>query len=239
MKIKSTCLAVLGSSILSNAACASSDTDNTNNIIETITVLSAPLSEDANLGGINLKDLPLNAHVVGQTEIERIRFVDPNELLDRIPGETQVRNLRIPNGGKSYTLAFVDGVPIENPYEGATQRLDRVNTFDIQRVEVIKGQASALYPNNVFGGIVNVVTREIPKETRASISAEAGNFSRQRFSVNLGSTVGKLAYSLNTNNRRLNGLREGSQNDRDTASVKLVYELSEHTKITIRIGLTR
>ena len=139
MKIKSTCLAVLGSSILSYAACASSDTDHTNNIIETITVLIAPLSENAKLGGINLKDLPLNAHVVGQTEIERIRFVEPKELLDRIPGETQVRNLRIPNGGKSYTLAFVDGVPIENPYEGATQRLDRVNTFDIQRVEVIKG----------------------------------------------------------------------------------------------------
>ena len=60
--------------------------------IETITVLGKSAIDNASLGGINLKDLPLNAHVVSQTEIERIRFVDPDELLDRIPGETQVRN---------------------------------------------------------------------------------------------------------------------------------------------------
>ena len=70
--------------------------------IETITVLGVSNAENANLGGIELNQLPLNAHVVGQIELERLRFVDPNELLDRIPGETQVRNLRIPDGGKSY-----------------------------------------------------------------------------------------------------------------------------------------
>ena len=235
MKIKSISLAALSSSLIATTVYAEEQSLNNDNKIEAITVLGAPILENATLGGINLKNLPLNAHVVGQTEIERIRFVDPNELLDRIPGETQVRNLRIPDGGKSYTLAFVDGVPIENPYEGATQRLDRVNTFDIQRVEVIKGQASALYPNNVFGGIVNVVTRDIPKETQASINLEAGNFDRQRFGFNFGSTVGKLGYSLDVNNRRLDGLREGAQNDRDAASLKLVYDLSDNTRITTRL----
>ena len=240
MKIKSISLAVLGASLAGLPLHVIADTNEltgkTNETkIETITVLGAPLTENATLGGINLKDLPLNAHVVGQTEIERIRFVDPDELLDRIPGETQVRNLRVPDGGKSYTVAFVDGVPIENPYEGATQRLDRVNTFDIQRVEVIKGQTSALYPNNVFGGVVNVVTRDIPKETQASISAEAGNFNRERFGFNLGSSIGKLGYSLNVNNRRLDGLRDGAQNDRDAASLKLVYDLSDNTRITTRL----
>jgi len=147
--------------------------------IETITVLGASNAENANLGGIALKQLPLNAHVVGQIELERLRFVDPNELLDRIPGETQVRNLRIPDGGKSYTLAYVDGVPIESPYGGATQRLDRVNTSEIQRVEVIKGPTSALFANNAFGGVVNVVTRDISEETQAGVSAEFGNFNRE------------------------------------------------------------
>lgn len=238
MNKKKTPLALAACSlILANVSYAS----DSNRQIETITVLGSSANTEANLAGINLKDLPLNAHVVGRTEIERIRFVDPDELLDRIPGETQVRNLRIPNGGKSYTLAFVDGVPIESPYEGATQRLDRVNTFDIQRIEVIKGQASALYPNNVFGGVVNVITRDIPKTPHASVSAEAGNFNRQRFSVSLGSALGNsgvlsnLGYSLNVNNRRLDGLREGSKNDRDAASLKLVYDLGEKTRITTRL----
>lgn len=235
MKIKFISLAALSSSLIATSTYAMDNSVSLDKTIETITVLGAPRSESATLGGINLKDLPLNAHVVGQTEIERIRFVDPNELLDRIPGETQVRNLRIPDGGKSYTLAFVDGVPIESPYGGATQRLDRVNTFDIQRVEVVKGQASALYPNNVFGGVVNVVTRDVPQEPTASVSAEVGNFNRQRFGVNLGSSIGKLGYSLNVNNRRLDGLREGTKNDRDAASLKLAYKLSDDTRITTRL----
>lgn len=235
MTIKANYFTALGAALSLTLIGTAAAQINNDKQIETITVLGAPLSEDADLAGINLKDLPLNAHVVGQTEIERIRFVDPDELLDRIPGETQVRNLRIPNGGKSYTIAFVDGVPIESPYEGATQRLDRVNTFDIQRVEVIKGQTSALYPNNVFGGVVNVVTRDIPDDTQSLVSAELGNFNRQRFGFDFSSKTGNLAYALNANNRRLDGLREGSQNDRDAASLKLAYQLSQHTKLTARL----
>lgn len=203
--------------------------------IETITVLGASNAQKATLGGVQLNALPLNAHIVGQTEIERIRFVDPDELLDRIPGETQVRNLRIPNGGKSYTLAFVDDVPIESPYSGATQRLDRVNTSDVQRVEVIKGPASALFPNNVFGGVVNVVTKEVSEQNSGSISAESGNFGRQRLGLEYGSRTGALGYTINLNNRRLNGLREGSQNDRDAASIKFAYDLSDDTRLTTRV----
>ena len=183
--------------------------------IETITVLGVSNAENANLGGIELNQLPLNAHVVGQIELERLRFVDPNELLDRIPGETQVRNLRIPDGGKSYTLAYVDGVPIESPYGGATQRLDRVNTSEIQRVEVIKGPTSALFANNVFGGVVNVVTQDISEETQAGVSAEFGNFNRERFDVNYSSKAGNLGYAFNVNTRRLDCLLYTSPSPRD------------------------
>ena len=203
--------------------------------LETITVLGKEAAKESTLGGIALKELPLNAHIVDLEEIERLRFVDPNELLDRIPGETQVRNLRIPDGGKSYTLAYVDGVPIESPYGGATQRLDRVNTSEIQRVEVIKGPTSALFANNVFGGVVNVVTKEVPEETEIGISSEFGNLGRERFGLDVASKVGDLGYSFNVNTRRLDGLREGTQNDRDVGSLKLVYDFTESTRLTARL----
>ncbi len=221
--------------LLNSASVFSSDLNSADTQIESITVLGTKTSEEATLGGAILTELPLNAFVLGQAEIERIRFVDPDELLDRIPGETQVRNLRVPDGGKSYTLAFVDGVPIESPYNGATQRFDRVNTFDIKRVEIIKGPTSALYPNNVFGGSVNVVTRDAPLSTQTKISAEAGNFGRERLGFSLGSKVADLGYFIDINTRRLDGLREGAQSDRDVGSVKFVYDLGENTKITSRI----
>lgn len=202
--------------------------------IESITVLGKAATTDAELGGISLKELPINTHVVGRAEIERLRFVDPNELLDRIPGETQVRNLRIPDGAKSYTIPMLDGMPLESPYEGATQRLDRVNTFDIERVEIIKGPASALYPNNAFGGVVNVVSRDAPRKAETNISIEAGEFDRLRAGLSTGGKVEDLGYFFDVNTRNLNGLRDETVNDRDQASGKLTYQITDATRLSTR-----
>ncbi len=203
--------------------------------LETITVIGNEATENAEVGGTPIKELPINVHVVSEEEIERLRFVDPDELLDRIPGETQVRNLRIPNGGKSYTIPLIDGIPLENPYEGATQRIDRVNTSDIQRIEVIKGPSSALYPNNAFGGVINVVTREAPLEPETTIWAEGGSFNRERTGINTGGTINKLGYFIDLNLRNLDGLREGVKNDRDQFSGKLIYDATDNTRLITRL----
>lgn len=203
--------------------------------LEMMTVIGDQAVKHAEVGGTPAKELPLNIHVINTEEIERIQFVDPDELLDRIPGETQVRNLRIPNGGKGYTVPMVDGIPLENPYEGATQRIDRVNTSDIQRVEVIKGASSAIYPNNAFGGVINVVTRDAPKEVEGKVWVEAGEFNRQRFGINAGGTVENLGYFIDINTRDMDGLREGVQNDRDQFSGKFIYDLSDDTRIITRL----
>ena len=204
------------------------------NAIETITVLGKQAHSGATLGGIDIKDIAINSHVVHRAELERIRFVDPDEFLDRIPGETQVRNLRIPNGGKGYTIPMLDGMPLENPYEGATQRLDRVNTLDIERVEVIKGPASALYSNNAFGGVVNVISRTPPSESETTVHYEAGDFNRQRFGVATGGQVDRMGYFFDANSRKLEGLRDEQVNDRDQLSGKVVFSATEQTTLTFR-----
>lgn len=202
--------------------------------LDTVTVIGQKAVQDAEIGGADIKKLPINSHVVNQAEIDRIKFVDPDEFLDRIPGETQVRNLRIPNGGKSYTIPLLDGMPLESPYEGATQRLDRVNTGDIRRIEVIKGPASALYPNNAFGGVVNVVTRETPENNETKVWLESGNLGRQRFGVNSGGSNGKLGYFVDANSRNLDGQREQARNDRDQFSGKLTVQALETARLSAR-----
>lgn len=207
----------------------------TNEKIESITVLGEAAILNSQHGGVDVKKLPINVHVVNMDEIERLRFVDPNELLDRIPGETQVRNLRIPNGSKGYTIVMVDGMPIENPYEGATSRLSRLNTSDIERVEIFKGPSSALYGNNAFGGVVNVVTRSAPSESEHQLHLETGSFNRSRIGFNSGGTLGEVGYFFDANSRRLDGLRDETKDDRDQLSTKLSYDINDNTSILARI----
>jgi len=205
-----------------------------NNYIETITVIGDAAYRGAQLGGVNLSALPLASHVVNRAEIERLRFVDPDEFLDRIPGETQVRNLRIPQGGKSYTVPLVDGVPLASPYEGATQDITTVNSFDIERIEIIKGPASALYPNNAFGGVINVVTRSAPDEFEGRAWIEAGSFNRLRTGVSAAGSGEKFGFFFDANTQNLDGLRDTFKNDRDQLSTKVIFSPSDDTEMFIR-----
>lgn len=202
--------------------------------IETITVIGDEAYRGATLGGAELKDLPLAAHVVNREEIERLRFVDPDEFLDRIPGETQVRNLRIPQGGKSYTVPLVDGMPLASPYRGATQDITTVNSFDIERIEVIKGPASALYANNAFGGVINVITRDAPEDFEGKAWIEFGSFNRRRSGISAAGSSGKFGYFVDANTQNLDGLRDTYKNDRDQLSAKLTFKASEATKFSLR-----
>jgi len=236
MKLKLSLLALCASAPLTIYAAENiNNQDGQNDSPVTITIIGEAALENANIAGTPIKELPINVHVVNDEEVQRLKFVDPDELLDRIPGETQVRNLRIPDGGKGYTIPMVDGIALENPYEGATQRIDRVNTNDIQRVEVIKGPASAVYPSNAFGGVINVVTRDAQDIPESSVWVEAGNFDRQRMGVNTSGKSKKIAYFIDANARRLDGLREGAKNNRDQLSSKFLYDVDNNSKLIVRL----
>lgn len=233
--------------VVNTAVHAESGSDESGNRLEQVTVIGEKSTEGAHLGGVNLIDLPLSAFVMRRDEIERIRFVDPDDILDRIPGETQVRNLRIPNGGKPYTIPLVDGMPLADPYGGATSQISRVNSFDIERIEIIKGPASALYGNNAFGGVINVVTRDVPKEQEYRAWFELGEFGHRRTGMSsIGSIGDKIAYVLDANMLKSDGLRDNYapvnpsgfpdavKNDRDALSGKLDYQIAENTELTAR-----
>jgi outer membrane receptor protein involved in Fe transport len=130
---------------------------------------------------------------------------------------------------------MLDGMPIESPYEGATQRIDRINTFDIERVEVFKGPASALHPNNAFGGVINVVSRDAPLIPETQVTIEAGDFNRLRAGLSTGGRVDDVGYFFDINTRSLDGIRDGAVNDRDQISGKLIYQLSGATRLATRL----
>jgi outer membrane receptor protein involved in Fe transport len=123
----------------------------------------------------------------------------------------------------------------ESPYEGATQRIDRINTFDIERVEVFKGPASALHPNNAFGGVINVVSRDAPLIPETQVSIEAGDFNRLRAGLSTGGRVDDVGYFFDINTRSLDGIRDGAVNDRDQISGQLIYQLSGATRLATRL----
>jgi outer membrane receptor protein involved in Fe transport len=85
------------------------------------------------------------------------------------------------------TLLLVDGRP------AGTTNLSTLDQSSIERVEVLKGPASALYGSQAMGGVVNVITRQSRGPVRSSLFAEYASF--QTFKAG-GSTGGNLTDKL-------------------------------------------
>ncbi len=105
-----------------------------------------------------------------------------DEAVDKAPGvqfiDGQV-NIRgssgFVEGLGSRVLLLVDGVPA-NQGDRDGINWDLVPVDQVQRVEVIKGAGSALYGSAAFGGVVNLITRELPTGVHARIRTTAGVF---------------------------------------------------------------
>ena len=73
----------------------------------------------------------------------------------------------------SRVLLLVDGVPANQGDRGGID-WDMVPLADVQRVEVVKGAGSALYGSAAFGGVVNVITRDIAVGVHGRVRATGG-----------------------------------------------------------------
>ena len=204
-------------------------------VIETI--LISERREEPSI--IRLKSAPIASAVVDKDVLDKVKFTNPTELLDRLPGVSMSRNLRIPRGDKGYTIPLVDGFSLRNPYRGAVGQIEDTNIEDIERIEIIYGPGSALYGSNAFGGVVNVITMDPPEEQENKIWIEAGDHDRLRSGASTKGTIkseslGDVGYTLDVSRWDIGGYRDDADEDRTSVSGKLVFWPSDNSKLWVR-----
>lgn len=220
--------AILGAAMASVGSNGFAVAEETVSSLDTI-IVSGSRSEEL------LLDTPNAISVIGQEEIDRVKFIDANkELLSRIPGNSMSRNLRWAFGGKNYTVNLRDGVMMRPFGKGFNRSLNEVNSWDIERVEIIKGPASALYGSHAIGGVINIITKEPPPEREINIWAETGSWERYRTGVSIGDTEGDFGYKIDVNGLTVDGWRERTKREEKAFSAKGVWRLSPDTKLTLR-----
>lgn len=75
-----------------------------------------------------------------------------------------IRGLTQVNNADSPVAIVVDGVPQNN------QKQLKMDLFDIERIEVLKGPQGALYGRNAIGGAISIVTRQPTNEFEGKVS---------------------------------------------------------------------
>ncbi len=108
-------------------------------------------------------------------------------VLPLIPGVTMVEDQLGIRGSTGYTkgaggrvLVLMDGVPTLGGDTGNV-RWDTLPSEVVERIEVVKGAASALYGSSAMGGVVNVLTRSAHSGPSAYMRLRAGTWERPHF----------------------------------------------------------
>ena len=127
--------------------------------------------------------------LVTDTEVARRAVTTVDEAVDKAPGVQFLNGQVNIRGSSGYVqglgsrvLMLVDGVPSNQGDRGGIN-WDLVPLEDVARVEVVKGAGSALYGSAALGGVVNVITREIPTGFHFRVRALGGAYANPPFDV--------------------------------------------------------
>ncbi|MBF0455519.1 MAG: TonB-dependent receptor [Magnetococcales bacterium] len=182
-----------------------------------------------------VRETPVTIDIIDGKELEITKFTDSEqELLRRIPGNSLTRNLRIPIGGKNYTVNLVDGMAVNNFGGGTNSFIDESNTSDIERVEVIKGPASALYGSHALGGVINIITRKPPLTPEYKVWGEVGIHDRFRGGASAAGTFDNFGYFLDTNFLEYKGWQDRTAKERKAISGKIEKDIGTNALVTFR-----
>lgn len=127
-----------------------------------------------------LQDVPIQVAAFSSETIENAGISSSQDFVSLVPNITLdesftylnsfivVRGVTEINNADSPVAVIVDGVPQNS------QKQFRMNLFDVERIEVLKGPQGGLYGRNAIGGAINVVTRAPSDHFEGSLAASYG-----------------------------------------------------------------
>ncbi|MBC7699354.1 TonB-dependent receptor [Aquabacterium sp.] len=151
-----------------------------------------------------LADVPDAVHVITRDDILRSGVRSLPEALRMAPGVDVAQmspsgwavGVRGEAGRFSNKLqVLIDGRSVFSPlYSGVLWEAERVPLEDIERIEVIRGPAGAIWGTNAVNGVINIITRDA-QHTQGSLAvASVGSDGSDRLLLRHGTALGQDAW---------------------------------------------
>ncbi len=142
----------------------------------------------------------------GRTVADVLAWATGVDLQARSPAQADVA---LRGTSAEQVLVMVDGARVSDP-QTAHFALDLTPPLDrVERIEILRGPASALYGADAVGGVINVVTRSHGGPA-ASASLEGGSFGTVGGALRGGGAVGGVDVRAGGQLRRSDGFRPGT-----------------------------
>lgn len=152
-------------------------------------------------------DAPNATAIITAQDIRMSGVLQLSQLLRRIAGvevmqvspshaEVSIRGLNRRSSNK--LMILVDGRSVRKEFFGTNwPDILPVTLDEIERVEIIRGPASALYGADAFAGVINVITRA-PGKGDSFVAAKFGNKGQASAAITVNGRRGPAAYRFST-----------------------------------------
>lgn len=144
-----------------------------------------------------------------------------------------------------HTLVLVDGIRMDTQSGSGGATWETIPLAQIERVEVLRGAASAVYGSDAVAGVVQIFTRKGQTQPQVELSAGFGSLNTQRLGASVSGRQGTLDYAFTLAGERSDGFNAldnpkayGYNPDRDgwskyNGSARLGAQLSAEHRVEL------
>ncbi len=201
-----------------------------------------------------ITDVPANVSVITAQEIEDNHYNTVGEALQNVNGVVVrgqghgEQDVILLNGDER-VLVMVDGRRINSDQGIAVGRstadLRMIPSMkNIDRIEVVKGSASALYGSDAVGGVINIITKKGQKDVKTTIDAAYGAWHKGDYQItNEGSikdfswfitgSISRQEYFKTKHNTFGKQKMPGSDTDDKNFSIRMDQKMGQRESVTV------
>lgn len=185
-----------------------------------------------------LNEIPQSVSVVGAEQIrdqgattiqEALRYV-PGVYADAYGGDSRGDYPRMRGGDPDI---FLDGLRLSDAWRFGESRLD---AYNLERLEVLKGPSSMLYGQTSAAGLINAVSKRPQEETYREVGVEYGSFNRMRVQTDMTGKLtedGKWLYRFVGVGQQSDMQTDFVDNDRVLIAPSITYKPNTSTVLTL------
>ena len=239
-------LSLIATAVLSAVSSASAQAGPGQNKLDSVFVTATRSPQ-------KLSDVLADVTVLTRADIERQAFGGIADLLrnngcvemTRNGGPASTTSLYLRGADTRHTLVLIDGMRVDSQSTGGAS-WQALPLSQIERIEVLKGPASAIYGSDAIGGVVQIFTRKGGSRLSLDLGAAIGNLGTQKLDGGVFGSSGIFDYAVSSAAERSNGFnatldlpgsfsyvpdRDGYRNH--NASVRLGAQLNAAHRIEV------
>ncbi|MCT9811676.1 TonB-dependent receptor [Acidovorax sp. Be4] len=188
------------------------------------------------------QELLADMSVIDRAEIEASGASGLADVLARLPGIQMVRNggignttsLMLRGADTAYTAVYIDGIRFSSQSGSGGPTWESIPLAMIDRIEVLRGPAAAIYGSDAIGGVVQIFTRRGQQAFAPSASVGVGSQGTRRAQASVSGVHKNWDYALDIASERSDGfdVRPSVNTDRDgykslAAAARLGWQIND------------